>query len=57
MDLSINELRDPGGGLMGEGIKWGEETEEKERMRNEKLAKAEYAWPTSVLTHAVVVIF
>ena len=37
--------------------KGGEETEEKERMRNEKLAKAEYAWPTSELTHAVLVIF
>ena len=27
----------------------GEETEEKERMGNEKLAKAEYAWQTSEL--------
>ena len=56
MDLSINELRDPGGSRRGRG-KGGEETEEKERMRNEKLAKAAYARPTSELTHAVIVIF
>ena len=37
-------------GILGEaGGRGGEETEEKERMGNEKLAKAEYAWPTSEL--------
>jgi len=39
-------------GILGEAggrVGGGEETEEKERMGNEKLAKAEYAWPTSEL--------